>query len=265
MSNPPPGTAPRVAMHPPLNPKELHSDPQTRASLEEVIFGIMDGAVTNLAVVAGVAAAASSTSFIVTLAALAAMLAGSLSMFTGAYVSGHARYELAMRERRMEYEEIKVVPDAERAEVREIYLQQGFSPDEAEILTKRVTSDPDRWVAMMMRDELGFSDDELIRPPIRHGIIIGLSYLLGSIFALAPFAIANMLPGSVSGLPNLHGLTAPLLGAVLLSILIFAALGAMKERFGSGRPVKGALQLVAIGLATAALVFLISYAITSIV
>ncbi len=241
---------------------EPHSAVGSGALLEEVLFGFMDGIVTNLALIAGLVAAVS-TSHEIALAGIAATLAGATSMFVGAYISSHARYEHALRELERERREVDEIPDEERAEIREIYRRRGFTPEEVAILERRITANKDLWVDMMMHEELGFSDEDLSRPPLRHGAAIGLSYLVGSLLPLIPFLI---LPAA-----NFQGTLGPLtvlwtmfLVTLVSSSVILLALGAVKERFGAGRPLRGALQLLGVGLGGAAAVYVISAIITSI-
>jgi VIT1/CCC1 family predicted Fe2+/Mn2+ transporter len=234
---------------------EQHARLGSGADLEELLFGFMDGIVTSLALIAGLVAAFSSNGVIL-LAGFAATLAGSVSMFVGAYISSHARYELAQRELRREIREVEEMPEEERAEVREIYKSRGFTDDEVEILVRRITSDKKLWVSMMMHEELGFSDEDLTRPPLRHGAVIGLSYFLGSILPLLPFAILPRVGlTTLPGLPSHWGIFAVTLTA---ASAIFLLVGALKERFGAGQPIRGALQLLGVGLGGAAAVYLVS-------
>src|SRR3990167_4656277 len=52
--------------------------------------------------------------------------------------------------------EIKHKPDVERDEIREIYTNYGFDKETVETLTKKVTSNNELWLKVMMRDELGY-------------------------------------------------------------------------------------------------------------
>jgi vacuolar iron transporter family protein len=210
----------------------------------------MDGLVTNLAVVAGVVAAGQSAG-IVRIAGVSAMLAGSLSMFVGAYVSSRARYELAHREYQRECAEVEAVPHIEKQEVQEIFERWEFPPEEAKAVTERLSKNKAHWIAFMMREELGFADEDLQRPPKRSSAIIGGAYFLGSMVPLLPFLLVAVAPG-------VFGITVALLVGVVLSAATLAALGAFQERFGGQRPLRGALQMASIGLAAAAVVYVIT-------
>ncbi|MDE1821711.1 MAG: VIT1/CCC1 transporter family protein [Euryarchaeota archaeon] len=235
---------------------EPHRVGDTGADLEAYIFGTLDGLVTNLAVVAGVVAAGFGMGA-VAIAGIAAMFAGAVSMFVGAYVSSHARWELAQREKRREEEEVEHVPDIEKAEVREIFEKWGFPEAEARAVTERIAMNKELWVDFMMQEELGFTRDDLKRPPKRHGAIIGFAYLIGSLIPLLPFLFVEGWMRRASSTWD------SLVAAIALGCVALAVLGAYKERFGGERPVWGGLQMVGIGLGAAAAVYLVTYLITS--
>lgn len=250
------GTSTSSPLHPDL---ENHVSTGTGADLEATIFGTMDGLVTNLALVAGVFAAGTSlssghASVVLTdvrIAGVSAMLAGALSMFVGAWVSSRARFELAHREHAREEKEVELVPETEKREVQEIFEKWGFPEPDARAAAERLAQDKNHWIDFMMHEELGFSDEDLERPPKRHGAIIGLGYFLGSLVPLIPFLLAPFLPM----------ISSPLLAfeiGLALSVLCLATVGAFKERFGGQRPLWGAAQMVVIGLCAAAAVYIIT-------
>lgn len=228
----------------------------TGAVLENAVFGFMDGLVTDLAVVSGVVAAPSSTLYFVVVAALAATLASALSMFLGAYMAARTRYRFTMSERERELREVDEVPDTEREEVRDIYRGQGFSPEEVEVFVRRITSNKELWVRTMMREELGFGEEELTPPSVLREGVIGVTTFLGSFVPLLPFIIAMEWAGRIPLLGLSVAATAYLV-AVVLSAAVLAGVGAYKERFGERRPLKGAAEMVLVGLGGAALVYLV--------
>lgn len=240
----------------PDHPLESAVNRHLGVMLENTVFGFMDGLITNLSVVAGVVAAPNTSLYSVVVASIAAAFASSVSMFLGAYVSAQTRYKYTMREMAREIREVEEVPEVERQEVRDIYLKQGFTPEETEIMVQRVTSDKKLWVQMMMREELGFGEEEMSPPTIRRESLVGISTFLGSVIPLIPFLLVLFLPG-LAHLDNLSGGEVSLLGALILSAIGLAIIGAFKERFGEGRPLKGALQTLAIGLGGAAITYIL--------
>jgi VIT1/CCC1 family predicted Fe2+/Mn2+ transporter len=242
--------------------QEEHAPISMSLMLNNTVFGFTDGLITDMAVVAGMVAASRSSLYFVVVAALAATLAGAISMFLGAYVAAHTRYRFAQREKALEDKHVESIPDSERQEVRDIYLKHGFTPEETELLVKRVTSDRELWVKTMLREEMGFGEEDLKSPSVGREAIIGLSFLVGSFIPIIPFLVVT----AFSGIPAIMGLTelqSAFVVSLVLSVISLVVMGAYKERFGEGRPAKGALQMLAVGLGGAATVYLIITGITA--
>lgn len=235
---------------------ETHQSARLGVVLDRAVFGFTDGLITDMAVVAGIVAAPNSSLYFVVVAAVAATLAGAMSMFLGAYVAAHTKYGFAMRELHRERQEVEEVPETERAEVREIYRGYGFTQEETEMIVHRVTSDKERWVKTMMREELGFGEEDLKPPRVTREVVIGLTYLLGSTIPIIPFLAVGLDP-HWPGVLSLSGMDSAFAGSIFLSALALALMGALKERFGANRPVRGAVQMLAVGLGGAAIVYLI--------
>src|SRR5579871_724535 len=221
--------------------------------LEEAIFGSLDGVITSLALVVTVAAVLDEPHHAVFLTVIAASVAGTLSMFVGAYLSSRSAEHLVRRERAREEWEVDHVPEIERQEVEEIYRRQGFNAEEVAILVKGLTSDKKRWVDMMMRDELGLSAEPPERS-FRHASIIGVSYLVGGSLPALPFLFAGTSAGSFLGHPVEDTLMVSLgLGAVILAVV-----GVIDAGFSGRGRLRSIVDMLAIGFATAIAVFLVT-------
>ena len=84
-------TAREVVPH--LRPEHHHRDIQGGAA-RAAIFGVSDGLVSNVSLILGMAGAASTRPRIVRLAGLAGLIAGSVSMAAGEFISMRAQREL---------------------------------------------------------------------------------------------------------------------------------------------------------------------------
>src|SRR5512141_2248701 len=105
---------------------EDNREPHRHASaLSDIILGGQDGLVNVLGVILGVAAATSNT-YIVLVAGLAATFAESVSMGAVAYTSTLADADFYESERAREYRHIQAVPTLERSEIQKIYEAKGF-------------------------------------------------------------------------------------------------------------------------------------------
>src|SRR3990167_15017 len=111
--------------------------------IREVVFGMNDGLVSTVGFVAGVTGSIKD-SRIVFLTGMAAIVAGAVSMFLGAYLASKSQKEFFEMEIAREKREIIESPDKERQEIRDIFTDHGFTEDEVEMIVHRVTSDKDR-------------------------------------------------------------------------------------------------------------------------
>ena len=219
--------------------------PQSRArhgnALRAGVLGSTDGLVSNLSLVMGVAGSGAPHETIV-VAGLAGLVAGSLSMALGEYLSVQSARELFANELRIEAGQLAASPDAEVAELREIYERKGVPPRmAAELAELIVRGDPELALDTMAREELGFDPNEL-----------GGSAWIAAGTSLALFALGAAVPL----LPFLFfgGQTALLVAAGLSAIAIFA-LGAGITRLTGIHPVRSGLRQLAFGATAAAITY----------
>src|SRR5436305_6653139 len=163
--------------------KEAWHTPQGRL-IREVIFGLNDGVISKIGFLAGVTATIGGLHTIA-LGGLAAAFAGALAMGIGAYVSSKSQRRFFEAEIAREAWEIENMPDHEREEIREIYGQLGFAPEEIDVIVRRVTSNPELWLRFMSREELGLAE-ETFDPPGRIAAVAGFAYPTAAPRPLAP-------------------------------------------------------------------------------
>jgi vacuolar iron transporter family protein len=154
-------------------------------SVRDVILGLNDGLVASFAVTSGVAGAFTSPTVVV-IAGLSEMLGGAVSMGLAAFASARAQFEFYQSEVERERQEIERWPDRERDEIRGIYRSKGFGSGLLDDIVTHITADRERWANVMMREELGFGAD-IADPPLRSGITVGLSYLVGAAMPVLPY------------------------------------------------------------------------------
>ena len=216
-------------------------------TLRAVIFGVSDGLVSNLALVMGVAGAATAAEprFIL-LAGIAGLLAGSFSMAAGEYISMQSQRELFERQIALERAEMEAMPEEEEAELAATYRSKGFTAEEASRIAHRIFQDPATALDTLVREELGLDPDEL-GSPIGAAVGSFLAFAIGASIPVIPFLFG-------SG-------TAVLAVSLGLSLIALFAVGAgVSLLTGRGLLFSGARQL-AIGLAAA----LVTFAIGSII
>ncbi|MGB5203794.1 MAG: VIT1/CCC1 transporter family protein [Eudoraea sp.] len=84
----------------------------------------------------------------------------------------------------MEYWEVDNLPELEKEEIRVIYVEQGFEGELLEEVVNVITSDKDRWVNVMMKEELVMFDED--KSPI---IIGGVTYLSFIVIGIIPLLV----------------------------------------------------------------------------
>jgi len=212
-----------------------------------LILGSSDGLVGFLAFVAGVSASLPTQRSIL-LAGAAEMLAGGTSMGLGAFLGAKSEREYYERELARERAEIREMPEEETEEIRQIYRRKGFEGEELEMVVRRITADDDRWLKIMMHEELGFTQSAFLSP-YRAGLGVGLSYVVGSAFPLLPYLLFERR-------------TALIVSMALTAVVLFAV-GAARSRLSARSWWKSGAEMGGLGIAGALFCYAVSAAIAS--
>ena len=114
-------------------------------SVENFVYGAIDGAVTTFAIVTGVIGASLSPSIIIILG-FANLLADGFSMAIGNYLAVKTQNEFIQRERKREEWEIDNRIEEEKQEIREIYSKKGFKDELLDEIVRIITSRKKVWV-----------------------------------------------------------------------------------------------------------------------
>ena len=205
--------------------------------LRPAVFGMMDGLVSNFALIAGVAGAkADSTA--VSLAGLAGLVGGAFSMATGEYVSVQSQNESANAEIEIERRELRVNAAAEQAELAQSYVDRGVEPGLANQVAEQISRDPDEALSAHAMVEFGVNPSELPSPWTAAGS------------SFASFTVGAMIPL----LPYLVGATSLFISAVLSLAALFGA-GALTAQFTSRSWIFSGTRQVLLGTFAAAVTF----------
>lgn len=154
--------------------------------LGEFVYGGIDGSVTTFAVVAG-AAGAHLSSEVVIILGFANLIADGFSMSVGSYLSTKSEKENYNKHKAVEYWEVDHLPEKEREEIREIYAAKGFEGELLEQVVDVITADKDRWVDVMMKEELEMNEET--KSPLAMG---GVTFLSFQLFGLIPLLVYVM-------------------------------------------------------------------------
>jgi predicted membrane protein (TIGR00267 family) len=214
--------------------RQHHEDwhtPKGRA-IREVIFGVNDGLVTTVGFIAGVTGSLGENRLIL-LAGLAEVVAGAASMAIGGYLATKSQREFFQSEVEQEKWEIEKMPEKEAQEIRDIFGEMGFNRSEQEMIAKRVTADKDVLLRFMKREELGLADEQLDEP-LQVGLIMGLSFLVGSLPPLLPYFFVPV--------------KLALALALLFSVVFLFAVGVAKTRLTRVRPLRSGFETMILGM-----------------
>ena len=208
--------------------------------LRPAVFGAMDGLVSNVALIAGVAGGTrgAADSSAVVLAGLAGLAAGAFSMAAGEYTSVASQSEAAQREIAKERHEIMVNPEAEALELAAMYVDKGIDPELAAEVARQIHRDVDNAVDVHAREELGVDPDGLASP------------MLAAVSSFLAFAVGALIPV----LPYLLGASTLMPGLVVTLLALFAC-GAVVTQVTSRSWWYGGLRQMLLGGAAAALTY----------
>lgn len=138
--------------------KHNHKEKTSGKYLGDFVYGAIDGIVTTFAVVSGVTGAALSSNIILILG-FANLIADGMSMATGNFLSIRSDREYYDREKKREEWEIENQPEEEKADIKKIYANKGFSGKDLDNIVNVITSNKEVWVDTMMKEELDLSSD----------------------------------------------------------------------------------------------------------
>jgi VIT1/CCC1 family predicted Fe2+/Mn2+ transporter len=157
------------------------------------VFGVNDGLVSNASLIVGVAAAGADPHGVV-IAGFSGLLAGSLSMATGEYVSVKTQRELLEHQIALEQHELDTMPEEEITELAAIYEAKGLSADAAHSVAARLIADPKQGLDTLAREELGLNPSELVSP-VSAALASFASFAAGAVIPLVPFLLPTPQPG----------------------------------------------------------------------
>lgn len=157
------------------------------------VLGANDGIVSTAGLVVGVAAAASSTSTILT-AGIAGISAGAISMAVGEYVSVSTQRDAEAALLAQERRELKEDPADELAELTAIYHSKGLSAETARQVAEELTA-YDAFAAHA-EAELGLNPDELTNP-WHAAFSSAVAFTVGALLPL----LAILLPPTAARIP----------------------------------------------------------------
>lgn len=218
--------------------RRLETGP-THNYLRDWIYGGIDGAVTTLAVVTGVAGAQLSH-WVILVLGFANLFADGFSMAASNYLGTRAEHDDWRRLEHIEHRHIDLEPEGEREEVRQIFERKGFEGADLDRIVELVTANRDRWVNTMLMDEYGLP--HAVRSPWIAAFSTFTAFLICGFVPLVPFVFGTHESLTVS---------------VVLTGIVFFAIGSIKSRWSTSSWWHSGLMTLFVGAIAAALAYLV--------
>jgi VIT1/CCC1 family predicted Fe2+/Mn2+ transporter len=194
---------------------EIHHEHRdiTGGWLRPTVFGMMDGLVSNFALIVGFSGGRADRT-VVCLAGLAGLVAGATSMATGEYVSVQSQNESTRAELVVERHELEVNAESELEELAQSFVARGVEQDLARAVAQQLSRDPEQALLIHAQEELGIDPNQLPSPRT------------AAISSLLSFSFGALLPV----LPYLLGANTVVYSMIVAGLGLFVA-GALTSRF----------------------------------
>lgn len=212
--------------------------------LGEFVYGAIDGSVTTFAVVAG-ATGANLPSSVVIILGFANLIADGFSMSVGSYLSTKSEKDNYERHKKIEYWEVDNIPEKEKEEIRSIYRAKGFEGELLEQIVAKITEDKDRWVDVMMKEELEMIPEN--KSPLTMAAVTFISFLVVGFIPL----LAYVLDYAFGIKSNLFLVSSVLTG------LAFVGIGWLKSFVTETSHFKSILETLLLGVIAAGLAYFV--------
>jgi VIT1/CCC1 family predicted Fe2+/Mn2+ transporter len=162
---------------------------ESRARIREFVFGIQDGVISTVGLLAGVQGA-TENNIVVIITGITAMFSGAISMAAGSYLSSGAQKEIFDRE----------IGDAEKLADREPYMaaegllkalgEEGLSKEQSYHMVKLLIQQRNVFLRTFQEKVFGLGSAEINRP-LQAALIMGLSFIVGAIVPILPYIFSS--------------------------------------------------------------------------
>jgi VIT1/CCC1 family predicted Fe2+/Mn2+ transporter len=213
-------------------------------NLRAAVFGVSDGLVSNTSLIVGVFGAGAAERYIL-MSGIAGLLAGSLSMAAGEYLSVRSQREMYEYQIGLERDELAEYPEEEAEELALIYQARGLELAQARTLASSLMANPEQALNTLAREELGLNPDEL-GSPWSAALFSFVSFFSGALLPLLPL----LLPLTRS---------ATLEASCLVALAGLFGVGLAISLFNGRSALRGALRMTLIGAAAALCTWLVGH------
>lgn len=214
---------------------------ESRSRIRELVFGVQDGLISTVGLLAGIQGATENT-VVVIITGLTAMFSGAISMAAGSYLSSNAQKDIFDKELR----------EAEALAEREPYVaaegllkslsEEGLSRAQSYGIVKQLLQQERVFLRTFQEKVFGLGSAE-INQPLKGALVMAASFVSGAFIPLLPFLF---LKGA-----------AALYVSVALSALTLFGVGYFKGVVAAKSPLASGVQFFCIAVGAAGLGYLI--------
>lgn len=209
--------------------------------IREFIFGIQDGLISTVGLLAGIHSATGSRSAVL-LTGFAAMVTGGLSMATGSYLSTRAEKEIFDKELKEQETFANEEPSQAREGLLEALSKEGLPRQSAYRIVKLMAHEKEVFLRTFQEKVLGIGSAE-IRDPFKAALVMYLSFMIGGGIPLLPYFLSD-------------GGAALVLSSALSAVTLFGV-GFWKGKLADRSPLLSGLQFFAVAVGSAAIGLLV--------
>jgi VIT1/CCC1 family predicted Fe2+/Mn2+ transporter len=214
---------------------------ESRARIRELVFGIQDGLISTVGLLAGVQGATESATVVI-ITGLTAMFSGAISMAAGSYLSSNAQKEIFDKELR----EAEILAEKEPYLAAEGLLkslsQEGLSREQSYGVVKQLLRQEQVFLRTFQEKVFGLGSAE-INQPLKAAMVMGASFIAGALIPIVPYFA-------------LQGINA-LYFSILLSAVTLFVVGVFKGYLAAKSPIISGIQFFAVAVGAAGLGYLI--------
>ncbi|WP_105103269.1 VIT1/CCC1 transporter family protein [Microbulbifer pacificus] len=239
-----------IREHRPENIARRLQRPPRGERISDLVLGAIDGCITTFAIVSG-AFGAGFSPLVVLVMGVANLLADGVSMAVSNFEAVNAQQRFAEHARRTEEQHIRMVPEGEREEIRQIFANKGFSGEHLEHIVDTVTADRALWINTMLSEEYGLSP---VAPnPLASAWWTFVAFVLVGLVPLLPFFFGG---GNFS---QKFAISTGLAG------LVFFFIGVLKGWVFRGSLLRAGLGTFLLGSCAAGIAFAVGYTLQRVV
>lgn len=210
---------------------------ESRARIREFVFGIQDGLISTVGLLAGVQGA-TKNNVVVIVTGLTAMFSGAISMAAGSYLSSGAQKEIFDKELRDAGKLAEQEPYMAAEGLLKALSEEGLNKEQSYRMVKVLIQERNVFLRTFQEKVFGLGSADINRP-LQAALIMGLSFIFGAIIPIVPYALIG-------------GLSALYVSALLGGLTLFGV-GAFKGYLAGKSLLLSGMEFFMIAVGAAAL------------